>query len=70
MNLIVVLLRDELTDLENLPPLLEDREQLLAPPIDPPSVILEYVGFLNIGEIVLRLEFIMVEYHLYLIEVV
>jgi hypothetical protein len=70
VHFIIVPLRDELTDLEDLPPLLEDGEELLAPPVDPAAVVLEDIGLLEISQVILLLVLVVVENQLQLLEVV
>ena len=70
VHFIVVPLRNELTDLEDLPPLLEDGEELLAPPVDPAAVVLEDIGLLEISQVILLLVLVVVENQLQLLEVV
>ncbi len=70
VHFIVVSLRNELTDLEDLPPLLEDGEELLAPPVDPAAVVLEDIGLLEISQVILLLVLVVVENQLQLLEVV
>ena len=70
MHFIVVPLRNELTDLEDLSPLLEDGEELLAPAIDLAAVVLEDIGLLDISQVILLLVLVVVENQLQLLEVV
>ncbi len=49
MDLIIVLLSYELTNVEDFSPLLEDGVEFLAAPIDLAAIVLEDVGFFNIS---------------------
>lgn len=49
MDLIVVLFRDELTNVEDFSPLLENGVEFLAASIDLAAIVLEDVGFFNIS---------------------
>ena len=59
-----MLLSNELTDLKDFPPLLEDGEELLAAPIDLAAVIFKDIGLLDVSKIVLGLVLIMIKDHL------
>jgi hypothetical protein len=49
VDLILVLFRDELTNVEDFSPLLENRVEFLAASIDLAAIVLEDVGFFNIS---------------------